>query len=71
MHTFAAFTYVQGMGVIVCNCLICQLIFKKVWLPQQLTHGFAACHLSRDLQQSLSPSAWSLWGEQTPVQYCL
>lgn len=36
LHTSAAFTCVQGMGVIVHKCFIRQLSFRKVWLPQQL-----------------------------------
>lgn len=59
MHAFAAITYVQGLGVIAYMCFICQLIFKKVWLPQQLPHSCDLQHAtSCTLHSTESFSPW-------------
>lgn len=50
MYTFAAFTYVQKKGVRVYKCFICQMVFKKVWLPQQLPQS---CDLQYDTSCTL------------------
>lgn len=64
MNTFSNFTYMQAMDMIAYNCLICQLIFKKVWLPQQLPCDCNLQHVTHlVLYSCLSSSAWSLWGD--------